>query len=125
MLRLPEFRFLQPKTLAEAASILADEENVRMVAGGTDLWPNMKRRHQKAQTVVSLMRLSELRGIRINCEGGPLRIGATTILADIETDSQVRHRCATWERSAATSVWTRAAPTTTRPRTGAARSITA
>jgi 4-hydroxybenzoyl-CoA reductase subunit beta len=92
MLRLPEFRFLQPKTLAEAASILASEENVRMVAGGTDLWPNMKRRHQKAQTVVSLMRLPELRGIPINCEGGPLRIGATTILSDIENDPQVRER---------------------------------
>ncbi|HYU35381.1 MAG TPA: FAD binding domain-containing protein [Thermoanaerobaculia bacterium] len=92
MLRLPEFRFLQPKTLADATAILAGEENVRLVAGGTDLWPNMKRRHQKAQTVVSLMRLPELHGIRINCAGGPLRIGATTILADIEVDPQVRER---------------------------------
>ncbi|HKH46718.1 MAG TPA: FAD binding domain-containing protein [Thermoanaerobaculia bacterium] len=92
MLRLPEFRFLQPKSLAEAASILAGEENVRVVAGGTDLWPNMKRRHQKAQTVVSLMRLPEIRGIQINCAGGPLRIGSTTILSDIEMDPQVRER---------------------------------
>jgi 4-hydroxybenzoyl-CoA reductase subunit beta len=89
MLRLPEFRFLQPKTLAEAAAILAGEENVRVVAGGTDLWPNMKRRHQKAQTVVSLMRLPELRGIHAN---GELRLGATTILSEIEMDPQVRER---------------------------------
>jgi len=89
MLRLPEFRFLQPKTLAEVAAILANEENVRVVAGGTDLWPNMKRRHQKAQTVVSLMRLPELRGIQAN---GELRLGATTILSDIEMDPRVRER---------------------------------
>ncbi len=92
MLRLPEFRFLQPKALAEVAAILAGEENVRMVAGGTDLWPNMKRRHQKAQTVVSLMRLPELRGLHIDCAGGPLRLGATTILSDIEADPGVRER---------------------------------
>jgi 4-hydroxybenzoyl-CoA reductase subunit beta len=89
MLRLPEFRFVQPKTLAEAASILANEENVRVVAGGTDLWPNMKRRHQKALTVVSLMRLPELRGLHVN---GDLRLGATTILSDIELDARVRER---------------------------------
>jgi 4-hydroxybenzoyl-CoA reductase subunit beta len=89
MLRLPEFRFVQPKTLAEAASILANEENVRVVAGGTDLWPNMKRRHQKALTVASLMRLPELRGLHVN---GDLRLGATTILSDIELDPRVRER---------------------------------
>lgn len=89
MLRLPEFRFFQPKTLAEVTAILAGEENVRVVAGGTDLWPNMKRRHQKAQTVVSLMRLPELRGVHAN---GELRLGATTILSDIEMDPRVRER---------------------------------
>ena len=36
-----------------------------------------------------------------------------------------RRRCARWARSAATSASTRAAPTTTRPRTGATRSTTA
>ena len=55
MLRLPKFRLHQPATLAEAAAILAAEgDNARVVAGGTDLWPNLKRRHQKAADVVSL-----------------------------------------------------------------------
>jgi 4-hydroxybenzoyl-CoA reductase subunit beta len=89
MLRLPEFRFLQPRTLADLTAMLAGEPDVRVVAGGTDLWPNMKRRHQKAQTVVSLMRLPELRGIHAN---GDLRLGATTILSDIEADPRVRER---------------------------------
>jgi 4-hydroxybenzoyl-CoA reductase subunit beta len=89
MLRLPEFRFLQPKTLAEAASVLASEEEVRVVAGGTDLWPNMKRRHQKARTVVSLMGISGMAGIRSN---GGLRLGATTLLADVERDRHIQAR---------------------------------
>ena len=94
MLRLPEFRFIQAKTLAEAADALAGEgaggdREVRVVAGGTDLWPNMKRRHQKAQTVVSLMGIPGLSGIHSN---GSLRLGATTILADIERDRQIQAR---------------------------------
>src|SRR5438046_3071409 len=62
MLRLPFFRYLQPKTLAEALKMKADAGPVGMfVAGGTDLYPNMKRRHQEPKTVVSLMGIDELR----------------------------------------------------------------
>jgi len=94
MLRLPAFRFRSARSLAEAAAILAGEgaaegAPVRCVAGGTDLWPNMKRRHQKASTVVSLMRIPELRGIR---DGGELRLGATTTLTEIEESAVVRER---------------------------------
>ena len=85
MLRLPPFQFRIAKTLNEAAEILVGEgvaeheDNVRLVAGGTDLWPNMKRRHQKARTVVSLMSVPGLKGIDVN---GDTRIGATTIPED-------------------------------------------
>jgi len=95
MLRLPPFRFRAAKTLDEAAGILVSEgaaeheNNVRLVAGGTDLWPNMKRRHQKARTVVSLMSVPGLNGIDVN---GELRIGATTILEDIVRHEAVRER---------------------------------
>jgi len=95
MLRLPPFRFRIAKTLNEAAGILVGEgaaeheDNVRLVAGGTDLWPNMKRRHQKARTVVSLMRVPGLNGIDVN---GDVRIGATTILEDIVRHAAVRDR---------------------------------
>jgi 4-hydroxybenzoyl-CoA reductase subunit beta len=69
MLRLPSFRLLRPRSLAEAVRLLAEEgagegQPVRLVAGGTDLWPNMKRRNQKAATVISLMGVPELSGIR-------------------------------------------------------------
>ena len=90
MLRLPKFRLHQPATLAEAAAILAAEgDNARVVAGGTDLWPNLKRRHQKAADVVSLSRLPELREIRAN---GDLHLGAMATLTDVERHPAVRER---------------------------------
>jgi 4-hydroxybenzoyl-CoA reductase subunit beta len=90
MLRLPPFRLHRPSSLAEAAAILAGEgEGARAVAGGTDLWPNLKRRHQQAAHVVSLTAIEALRGIRAN---GEVRIGATETLADVERHPEVRAR---------------------------------
>ncbi len=92
MLRLPPFRLRTPSSLEEAARIVAGEgPAARFVAGGTDLWPNMKRRHQKADTVVSLMAvpgLAELRGDT----GGNLEIGGTVTLDRVERDERVQTR---------------------------------
>ena len=61
MLRLPSFIYLQPTTLAEALRMKSDAGTDGMyVAGGTDLYPNMKRRHQEPKTVISLMGIPEL-----------------------------------------------------------------
>ena len=90
MLRLPSFRLHRPRSLAEAAAILAGEgEGARVVAGGTDLWPNLKRRHQKAEHVVALGRVAELRGVHID---GDLRIGALETLTDVERHPAIRER---------------------------------
>lgn len=94
MLRLPSFRFLRPRSVEEAAATLRDEGAaeggaVRLVAGGTDLWPNMKRRHQKAEAVVGLMGIPELNHIEPN---GELRVGATSLLADVERHPEVGRR---------------------------------
>jgi 4-hydroxybenzoyl-CoA reductase subunit beta len=92
MLRLPSFAYRAPRTLDEATAILASEgPNARLVAGGTDLWPNLKRRHQKADTVVSLMAIPSLGTISEDGEGG-LTVGATALLADVERHPLVRRR---------------------------------
>jgi len=91
MLRLPPFDFRAPRRLAEAAAILAGEgDGARVVAGGTDLWPNMKRRHQHATTVVSLMGIPELTAV--DDGGGELRLGATATLAQVAASDAVRRR---------------------------------
>jgi 4-hydroxybenzoyl-CoA reductase subunit beta len=94
VLRLPSFRFLQPTTLDEATRLLASEDpaTTRIVAGGTDLFPNMKRRHQKAKTLLSLMRIPELRRIYVDPETDDLVIGATAILNDVADHPEVIRR---------------------------------
>ena len=84
MMRLPRFRYHAPATLGEAAAILQGEGSQAMVvAGGTDLYPNMKRRHQTPKTLIGLRKIDALRGVK----GSPARglwIGPATILTDLE-----------------------------------------
>jgi 4-hydroxybenzoyl-CoA reductase subunit beta len=64
MLRLPDFTYRRPQTVREAAEILAGEGSKAMlVAGGTDLWPKMKRRQIEPRVVIGLRHLAGLRGI--------------------------------------------------------------
>ena len=100
MLRLPPFSYRAATSVAEAAATLAGEgPGVRLVAGGTDLFPNMKRRHQRAETVVGLMSIPELRGIGNGGGGGELTIGATTVLAEVAADADVRRRYPAFARA--------------------------
>src|SRR3954452_1468513 len=100
MLRLPPFRFVQAQSVAEAASVLAGEGGlpeddglpVRLVAGGTDLWPDMKRRNQKAGTVVSLMGIPRLAEIQADGADREVRLGATALLADVAAHPAVASR---------------------------------
>ena len=78
MLRLPPIKLESPSTVQDAAQAIA-KGNARLVAGGTDLWPNMKRRHQKAEAVVSLMSIPGLD--TIDSKGADIRIGGTATLA--------------------------------------------
>lgn len=86
MMRLPWFDFRAPRTVAEAAKILAGEgPRAMLIAGGTDLVPNMKRRHQTPATLVSLRGVEELR--RMN---GSLGAGLT--LTAIVESERIRER---------------------------------
>jgi 4-hydroxybenzoyl-CoA reductase subunit beta len=83
MMRLPKFDYRVPRTIAEAVKIIGDVgPDAQFVAGGTDLYPNMKRRQQTPGTVISVMRLSELN--QVSGDGGQgLVIGASVLLTDI------------------------------------------
>jgi len=62
MMRLPWFEYRAPKTVAEAARILAGEgPDAMLIAGGTDLLPNMKRRQMAPKVLISLSTIPELR----------------------------------------------------------------
>ena len=77
MMRLPWFDYRTPRTLAEAARILAAEgPGAVPIAGGTDLLPNMKRRQTAPKVLVSLRHIAELQ------RNGAV-LGAGTTLAQI------------------------------------------
>lgn len=82
-MRLPKFDYHVPRTIADAVKIIGDTgPEAQFVAGGTDLYPNMKRRQQMPRTVISVMRLPELN--RVTGDGGRgLVIGSSVTLTDI------------------------------------------
>jgi 4-hydroxybenzoyl-CoA reductase subunit beta len=83
MMRLPKFDYRVPRTITEAVRIVGDMgPTAQFVAGGTDLYPNMKRRQQTPRTVISVMRLAELNQITGDGPTG-VRIGASVTLTDI------------------------------------------
>src|SRR5437879_11176504 len=102
MLRLPRFRIATPRTYREAAQLLRDNGageldrtrgtptlRVMLVAGGTDLFPNMKRRQFTPEVLISLARVQDAAGIQRN---GHLDISAGTTLYAIAQDPGIRER---------------------------------
>ena len=89
MLRLPSFMYLQPRTLKEALVMKADAGPDGMfVAGGTDLYPNMKRRHQEPKVVITLMAIPELQ----RADGRT--IGSCVTLTELSASPPVRQAAA-------------------------------
>ena len=85
MLRLPTFLLLEPRSIDEAVAMRAAAgDDCAFVAGGTDLYPNMKRRQQTPATVISLARIPELRAISGTPEEG-MTIGACVTLTTVAT----------------------------------------
>ena len=90
MMRLPPFEYHAPASAAEAVAVKAAAAPGAMyVAGGTDLYPNMKRRHQEPEALISRHRVAELRGIEEGADGG-LSIGATTSLTEVRGHPRIR-----------------------------------
>ena len=89
MLRLPAFRYHVPSSVAEAVRIKSDHgPRASYVSGGTDLFPNMKRRQQEPEDVVQVSHLRDLLGFRRE-EDGRLRIGAGETLTDVRRRPEV------------------------------------
>jgi len=109
MLPLPRFRVLRPRSLAEALDTLAvngsddgptvanadawGSRPVRLLAGGTDLVPNLKHGLLDVETVVALKALPGLRGVMRRMDAGAgegeLAIGALTSIAHAAAHADV------------------------------------
>jgi 4-hydroxybenzoyl-CoA reductase subunit beta len=92
MLRLPPFRYVAARDLAEAVALKTEHaERAAYIAGGTDLVPKMKHGQREPELLIALGRLGELAFIRDGSADG-LRIGAATTLAALAADPLVRTR---------------------------------
>ncbi len=86
MLPLPRFQFAAPRSLAEALVLLAEKgPAARLIAGGTDLVPNLKHGLLDVEVLVPLKCLPGLRGVTRGEDGG-LRVGALTSLSALAQD---------------------------------------
>ena len=80
---LPAFRVLQPRTVADAVSMLDQHgADAMVVAGGTDVIPNLQMRLFTPRVLVDVKPLRELATIDFSPRDG-LRIGATATLTNI------------------------------------------
>src|SRR5262245_26511629 len=90
MMRLPRFRYYAPATAREAVRLKSEAgPDSSYVAGGTDLYPNMKRRQQTPKVVIGLSRIPALARIRMRAGGGA-SIGSSVSLSAIENHRRMR-----------------------------------
>ena len=81
---------LRPETVAEAIDALGKHPGARVLAGGTDIVPNLKYGMYDTQHLVALRGLSkELRYVR---EDGDLRLGALCTIDELASNETVRNR---------------------------------
>src|SRR5688572_27512590 len=89
MLRLPAFTYVSPTTIEQAVrAVAAAGPDAMLVAGGTDLYPNMKRGQFEPKTLVGLRAIRELRGVAGSARDG-LTIGSCTTLTAVATHPEV------------------------------------
>jgi 4-hydroxybenzoyl-CoA reductase subunit beta len=88
---LPEFTLRRPTTAAEAASLLDSEPQARLVAGGTDLLPNLRRGLERPTMLIDLSGLRDFAAVEAGPDGG-LTLGAGLTLSALADDPAIAAR---------------------------------
>lgn len=87
MPRLPAFELQRPISLAAAAALLAAEPGARLLAGGTDLMPNLRRGIEQPRVLVDLGGVRDFGAISFGAAGVSIAAGVT--LARLAADEQI------------------------------------
>ena len=82
------FSYHRPASVAEAADLIANAADGKLVAGGQTLLPTMKHRLASPSDVIDLGAIAELGGIVVN--GNIVTIGAMTPHAEVAASSEVQ-----------------------------------
>ncbi|HKZ04547.1 MAG TPA: xanthine dehydrogenase family protein subunit M [Methylomirabilota bacterium] len=95
------FDLAVPQSVDDCLKVLAgNPSGAKLLAGGTDLLPQMKNGLLKPAWVVDLSGVAELRTLR-TADGGGLRIGAAVTARELELDKRVTGRYAAVAESGA------------------------
>ena len=84
------FELALPSTVQECLATLSEGGEIRMVAGGTDLLPQMKNGLVKPAKVVDLSGIAELQKLEVDGDGA-LHIGAAVSAHTVELSDAVRN----------------------------------
>lgn len=90
MLRLPKFEVESPDTIEGVVNALQRRPGARLIAGGTDILPNLKHFLDTPPALISLARVTALRGVVRDDAAGVLRVGASVTLAGVSEHPEVR-----------------------------------
>jgi carbon-monoxide dehydrogenase medium subunit len=85
------FIYHDPRTVNEAAGLLASLENARVLAGGQSLMPMMNFRYVMPDHLIDINKIGELAYLRF--EDAALHIGAMTRQRELEFSTEVGARC--------------------------------
>ncbi len=89
---LHEFEMARPRSSEDAIRVLSDwGPEAMVIAGGTDVVPNLQMRLFSPRMVVDIKGLEELQGIEYRAETG-LRIGALTTLTELLGTPMIRQK---------------------------------
>lgn len=85
------FELVEPRSLEEAAGLLAEREDARPIAGGTALLILIKQGVYIPKTLINLKKVDGAGGVSYDPRTG-LRVGALTSIYDLESHPAVRER---------------------------------
>jgi 4-hydroxybenzoyl-CoA reductase subunit beta len=89
-MQLPEFEYVEPKSLEEAARFLQEKGRQSMlIGGGTDVLPSMKQRIYHPTYIMSLAAVPDLKQIKFDDNAG-VKLGSAVKLCTLENNPEIK-----------------------------------
>lgn len=87
-----EFQYHAPTTVAEAVSLLQQNDEAKIIAGGHSLLPALKLRLSQAPVLVDITKIPDLKRVFVD-RGSRVTIGAGVTYREVASNQQVREAC--------------------------------